>query len=92
MIPDHPILNAVRAEIDHADGTYGPPASTHESLGVLAEEWDELRDAVHGNDPVEIRHEAIQVAAVALRLAMACLEAEAGESAFAKRSFKWART
>ena len=47
---------------------YGPFASTHEALGVALAEWDELRDAVHRNSWQDIRDEALDLAAVLVRL------------------------
>lgn len=49
---------------------YGDYASTHEAYGVLAEEVSELLDAIRLNDGEAIRDEAIDVAAVAYRLAV----------------------
>jgi len=57
-------------EIDGADERFGPFHSTHEGLGVLEEEYRELKDAVHDNDTDAIVKEALQVAAVATRLAL----------------------
>lgn len=51
-----------------ADKRYGQFASTHEALGVASEEWDELRDAIRANDMDAIRHEALDLAAVLVRL------------------------
>lgn len=65
-------LQNIANEMDRAEAKYGPPASAHESLGVLLEEFDELREAIHGNNVMAVLHEAIQVAAVAARLAEAC--------------------
>ncbi len=69
-------MEAVAAEIiaeaKRAEAKYGPPASMQESLGVLLEEFEELREAIHANKRGSVELEAIQVAAVALRLAMAC--------------------
>lgn len=48
---------------------YGEFASTHEAYGVLAEEVDELLDAIRCNDAQWVIDEAIDVAAVAIRLA-----------------------
>lgn len=62
---------AIRQEIDLAEHRYGDPTSTHEAYGVLAEELDELLDAIRLNDAILIRREAVQVAAVATRLAYA---------------------
>lgn len=65
-------LSAARIEAGRAEMQYGDFTSTHEALGVLVEEWDELRAAIHDNAAAAIRDEAIQVAAVALRLAALC--------------------
>jgi len=62
---------AIRQEIDIAEQRYGDPASTHEAYGVLAEEVAELLDAIRSNKSESIRNEAVQVAAVATRLAYA---------------------
>jgi NTP pyrophosphatase (non-canonical NTP hydrolase) len=61
------------SEIEGADDKYGPFTSTHEGLGVLAEEYAELIEAIRRNDVDSIVHEALQVAAVAIRLAC-CLD------------------
>jgi NTP pyrophosphatase (non-canonical NTP hydrolase) len=55
-------------EIRKADAKYGPFTSTHEGYGVLAEEVAELLDAIRSNRPEHVRKEAIQVAAVAMRI------------------------
>ena len=55
-----------------ADAKYGPFTSTHEGLGVLIEEVAELTDAIRSNKIGSVEMEAIQVAAVALRLAESC--------------------
>ena len=82
------VIEKVRAEADRAAKRYGHPSSTHESLGVLLEEFDELRQAIHGNDLVSTGREAIQIAACAIRLASACLDAEENDfaTAFGERS------
>lgn len=49
---------------------YGCYASTHEALGVLSEEMNELRDAIRANDMDSVQREAFDVAAVALKLAV----------------------
>lgn len=51
------------------DQQYGPFASTQEALGVLMEEWDELRDAIRSNDPDAVQRECLDLAAPLLRLA-----------------------
>ena len=50
---------------------FGPFTSSHEGLGVVTEEYDELKDAIRANDPAAIIREAVQLAAVAWRLAEA---------------------
>lgn len=82
------ITDEVRREADRAERKYGPFASTHEALGVLLEEWDELRAALHANDLGAIYREAVQVSAVALRLAEQCAESP---EAFRARSTGGAR-
>lgn len=76
--------------VEAAEVRYGQFASTHEALGVAVEEFDELRDAIHANDLVATRDEALDVAAVMLRLASACDDEHRGEavSAFGRRSVK----
>ena len=76
-------LEAIQAEAERAHGKYGAPTSTHESLGVLLEEFEELKDAIHANKSESVREEAIQVAAVAYRLALAIAS---GDLAFWNRS------
>lgn len=56
---------------------YGPPASTHEGYGVLAEELAELLEAVRANEMRRVGYEAIDIAAAAIRLAQACFDEEA---------------
>jgi NTP pyrophosphatase (non-canonical NTP hydrolase) len=58
-------------EINRASARFGPFKSSHEGYGVLAEEVAELLDAIRANDAPSIIREAIQVAAVAMRLAEA---------------------
>ena len=73
-------------EIKRADAKYGPFHSTHEAYGVLAEEVAELLEAIRSNFANDIDEEAMQVAAVAIRLVKSCrLKGEAG-AAFAHRS------
>lgn len=72
-------------EAARAESRFGTLRSTHEALGVLLEEFDELKDAIHRNSREDIRKEAIQVAAVALRLANACASSPP-DSDFSTRS------
>lgn len=62
----------LRDEMARAHARYGNPASTHEALGVITEEYHELISAIQGNRMDRIRMEALQVSAAALRLAEAC--------------------
>lgn len=68
-----------------AAAEYGSFASSHEALGVASEEWDEFRDAIHANDLTAAAHEAIDLAAVLMRFAVAV---RAGEPALIARSRK----
>jgi hypothetical protein len=77
------VEQAVLSQVEYADSRYGPFTSSHEGLGVLVEEMDELLGAIRDNDLDCIRNEAIQVSAVALRLAGCC-----GDREFRKRSVK----
>ena len=63
------VAHAVSARIVSAESRYGPFSSTHEALGVALEEWREFCDAVRSNDIDAIRREALDLAAVCLRLA-----------------------
>ena len=76
----------IEALIDKADARYGPFTSTHEGYGVLAEEVAETLEAVRANSLQATRREALQVAAVALRLARECDQGY--ESVFGQRSTK----
>lgn len=78
------VLLEVREQVDHATHRYGSFASTHEAYGVLAEEVAELLTAIRANALESVRMEAIQVAAVALRLAYHCRD----HAAFEARSTK----
>ena len=63
------VLTDVVNELDKATKTHGSFASAHEGWAVLKEEVDELWDEVKRRvkDPVAMRKEAIQVAAMGLR-------------------------
>ena len=70
----HNAMVAAADEASEAQAKYGDFASMHEAYGVLAEEVAELFDEVRTSqrDKIRcdrIRAEAIQVAAVALRIA-----------------------
>jgi hypothetical protein len=66
------ILEAIQQEANHAAARYGDFASTHEALGVLTEEYHELLEAIRSNQIKSISREALQVAAVALRIVAYC--------------------
>ena len=72
----------IAVEITIATNRYGDYASVQEAYGVLAEEMAELLDAIHANASESVRAEAIQIAAVATRLAEHCRD----HPAFSKRS------
>lgn len=74
----------IRIEASRAELRYGPFHSTHEAYGVLAEEVAELFAAICANDLGAVEREAVQVSAVAARLAEQC--GQAGD--FAERSAK----
>jgi NTP pyrophosphatase (non-canonical NTP hydrolase) len=79
-------VNAIISEALEAEKRYGPYRSTHEAFGVLAEEVAELLDAIRSNSPAIVRAEAIQVAAVAMRLADQCDAMVGLDSEFSDRS------
>jgi hypothetical protein len=66
-------LEDIRAEVQRAETVYVPLHSLHEAYAVILEELDELWDQVrmkdHERDPVAIRKELIQIAAMAWRTA-----------------------
>ncbi len=76
-------LAAIEQESERAEKKYGQPRSTHESFGVLIEEMAELTEAIRANNATQIIAEAIQVASVAHRLALACAR---GYTEFIERS------
>ena len=55
--------------INKAEERYGAFRSSHEGLGVALEEWTELGEAIRSNDPAQIEAEALDLAAVLIRLA-----------------------
>ena len=66
------ILYDVARLCEQTQARYGNFASTHEAIGVALEEWDELREALRTNNLGAIRAEAIDLAAVLVRLAHEC--------------------
>lgn len=66
---DSPLWEELAVELHRAIERHGPMNSPHEGHSVILEELDELWDHVKadtGRSP-EARHEALQVAAMALR-------------------------
>ncbi len=57
---------------EKGEGTF---ASSHEVLGIIAEEYDELIDAVRANDMTKVDKELEDIA-VACVFAMSCIEEE----------------
>lgn len=57
-------IEEIAVEVLWAMAKHGPLHSPHEGYGVLMEEVDELLEAIRRNDPVRVREEAIQVAAM----------------------------
>jgi hypothetical protein len=69
------IAEEVKHEIDRSEAKYGPFHSLHEGLAVLREEYKELEDAIFWGIPESgdtkcVRDEAIQVAAMAMRIVL----------------------
>ena len=66
------VLHEVREEVERAEEKWPAMNSAHEALGVLKEEMRELTDHCDMKQslrvPEEIRKEALQVAAMAVRL------------------------
>lgn len=77
-------LASIVSIAERAQQRYGDFASTHEALGVALEEWHELIEAIKSNDLPWIRAEAIDLAAVIIRLACQCEDSDA----FKNRSTK----
>ena len=77
-MPDYgDIYELVDAELSRAVSKFGAFHNTHEGFAILFEEVDELWDAVKLNQRIVhrtdlIRREAIQVAAMAIRLIYDC--------------------
>lgn len=66
-------LNEVADEVKRASQLHGPMASAHEGWSVILEEldelWEEVRKKRSARDPKQMRKEAIETAAMALRFA-----------------------
>lgn len=77
------VENGIDKRIADADRLYGPPTSAHEMLGVIAEEYAELIEAIRSGKIMSVQWEAMDLAAACIRLAYAC---HAPTTAFAERS------
>ena len=68
------VAEEVKTEIDNGEDKFGPFHSLHEGIAVLREEVLELENEVFWRSDKDktdsVREEAIQVAAVAMRIAM----------------------
>jgi hypothetical protein len=72
MTPIERAVSEVTEELARARTRFPRFNSSHEGYAVLLEEVDELWDEIKRNDPVRGRCEAIQVAAMAIRLILDC--------------------
>ena len=72
MILENDEIRAMFHRMESAQEKYGNFASAHEALGVALEEWNELQAAIHDNELFSIESEALDLAAVLLRLAIQC--------------------
>ena len=68
------IINKIQRELSSTRNKYPPFHSSHEGLGVILEEWDELKEAVRNNNISQQRTEAIQLAAMAIRFIQDCCD------------------
>lgn len=76
------VFGAVITELDQAQEAFPPFNSAHEGWAVLKEEFDELWGEVKINqkrrDLAKMRHEAVQVAAMAMRFIIDVCSEERG--------------
>lgn len=72
------ILNMLEYRLNQKGrGSY---IGSHETLGIIAEEYDELKDAVRSNDPQEVEKELIDIAVACIfGIASRYQNAKAGE-------------
>lgn len=71
------VISWIRTEYKHATERFGKFHNAHEGYAVLLEEVDELWENVklnqsHTGRDIKIMNEAIQVAAMAIRIIMDC--------------------
>lgn len=72
-----PLFEELCIRMEQSQARYGDFTSIHEALGVALEEWRELEAAIHANELEEVREEAIDLAAVLIRLADQCRSSKA---------------
>lgn len=70
------IYAEVHSELRRATGKFGNFHNAHEGYAVLLEEVDELWEAIKHGTRKQQRKEAVQVAAMAVRLLRDCYEGE----------------
>jgi len=70
------LLIEIKAEMDRGTELYGDFASPHEGYAVIKEELDELWLLIryHEGDSDEAKREAIQIAAMALKYILCCVQ------------------
>lgn len=78
------VIAAIKSRMKSSQSRYGDYASTHEALGVIFEEFDELTEAIRANQLEAVAQEAMDLAAVLIRLAEQCRSNED----FKRRSVK----
>ena len=64
------VLQDVGAELDRAIAKFPPFHNPHEGYAVIREELDELWDDIKANNRDNLRLEAVQVAAMAVRFVL----------------------
>lgn len=70
------VILEISTRIESAQARYGDFTSAHEALGVVFEEFDELTEAIRANALESVREEAMDLAAVLIRLASQCRTSE----------------
>lgn len=84
---DYVLLSATISEtiqeLESAVGSFMPSNSAHEGYALLLQQVDELKEEVwkspKNRNPEAMRHEAIQVAATALRFLVDCTDQDEGK-------------
>jgi len=69
---DELTLELVLRELEQAEKNFVPMRSWHEGYAVLLEEMEEMWDEIKANNNWDATKEAVQVAAMALRLLNDC--------------------